>query len=165
MYNHLTNEELLRVTPASKLEAELIQRLDCCLECLAQQDESENELEKVRFELTDSNRVLEILQNAISTIATEIHRCADEGEININDDFIANCRNFIDDVYQYVHYPYPQTADALATDVTQKTSEQIYTERAELIQKLVEHGWPSSGHTDLTNEQLRDALQEVLHAG
>ena len=113
MYSHLTNEELLRVTPASKLETELLQRLDCCLECLAQKDGLEDEWQKAHSELEEFNQVVLQLKIAIKRIATEIHRCADEGAINITDEFITACQDFVDDIDELVDYPYPHNVDVL----------------------------------------------------
>lgn len=111
MYNHLTNEELLRVPPASKLEIELQTRLDCCLELLIQVDESDVATQNEVDELLEYRKFVDKLKDAIRPIATEIHRCANGHGININNDFIVHCQQFIDEIDELIAYPLPQGSE------------------------------------------------------
>lgn len=107
-YRHYTHEELLRVVPSSKLESELQMRLDCVLARVSDLSHMEQKYEVACNDKEDYQQTLESLKSAIKPIATEIHRCAFTGIINITPQFIDDCNELIYGLDELCEYEYPK---------------------------------------------------------
>ena len=82
MYNNLTDRELTNLQPNTALEAELMKRLDGST--LQDWDDLKEREQKWYRKARDEEEFSEKVREALKKVATEIHRCAEFGTIEIN---------------------------------------------------------------------------------
>lgn len=109
MYNNLTDSELINLTPTTELEAELIKRLDGSTE--QDWDALHEQIEHYATQAREWEDVAERFRSALGKVATEIHRCADFGEIHITPEFRQRCDEVVHAMDEYVNYEYPKGAE------------------------------------------------------
>ena len=106
MYHNLTDRELTNLHPNTELEAELMKRLDGST--LQDWDDLKEREQKWYRKARDEEEFSEKVREALKKVATEIHRCAEFGTIEINPEFRARCEEVVCFMDEYIAYEYPK---------------------------------------------------------
>lgn len=104
-YNNLTDRELINIEPTTELEAELIKRL--CGSTDQDWEELHDQVEKYFTEAREEKEFSEKVRDALRKVATEIHRCAEFGVIEITPEFRKRCEEVVCFMDECVAYEYP----------------------------------------------------------
>lgn len=106
MLHNLTDSELVNLPTTTALEAELSKRL--AENTLEEWEELQNRVEEHFTKAREANEFAEELRNALRKVATEIHRCAEFGEVQITPEFRKRCEEVVRAMDEAVAYEYPQ---------------------------------------------------------
>lgn len=104
--NNLTDQELINILPATDLETELIKRLSGSTE--QDWDELHQSVEESFTKARETDEFCEKLRDALRKVATEIHRCAEFGTVEITPEFRKQCEEVVCFMGEFVAYEYPK---------------------------------------------------------